>query len=147
MRQGKDDMAVGGLEHLALPGGEPGGLRGAMAFGAATVPAGGVRLDLVATVVGLRDMAAEGRGPADGNGAQGPVLRAREGRSIAGQKGVPMLAHDIGHFQQRPTHGSRSRSAGNASASKGLSVACSAGAATWRERLVLRRLACPSSNW
>src|SRR5262245_61466718 len=112
-------MDVGRLEHLALTGSKPRGLRGAMTFGAATVPAGVVRLDLVPTVVALRDMAAEGRGPAHGNGPQGPVLRAREGRSIAGQKGVPMLAHDIGHFQQRPTHGSRSRSAGNASASKG----------------------------
>src|SRR6185295_14862556 len=60
MREGKDDMRVGRLEHLAFPGGEPRGLRGAMAFGAAAVPARVVRLDLVATLVALGDMAAEG---------------------------------------------------------------------------------------
>ena len=63
MRQGKDDMCVGGLEDLTFPGGEPRGLRGAMAFGAATVAAGVVRLDLMVTMVTLRDMAPEGRGP------------------------------------------------------------------------------------
>ena len=132
VREGKDHMDVGRLEDLPLPGGEPRGLRGAMAFGAAAVPARVVRLDLVATVVALGDMAPEGGGPAHGDGAQGPVLRAREGRPIAGQKGVAMLAHHIGHFQRRPTHGSRSRSAGKARASRGLSVAWSAGWATWR---------------
>ena len=76
MREGKDDMHVGGLEHLAFPGGEPRGLRGAMAFGAAAVPARVVRLDLVPTVVTLRDMAAQGRGATHGDGPQGPVLRA-----------------------------------------------------------------------
>ena len=132
VRQGKDDMCVGGLEHLTFPGGEPRGLRGAMAFGAATVAAGVVRLDLMVTMVTLRDMSPEGRGPAHDNGPQGPVLRAREGGAIAGQKRGAMLAHHIGNFQRRPTHGILSRSAGNVSASKGLSVAWSAGWATWR---------------
>ena len=68
MWQGKDHMTVGGIEHLALPGGEPRGLGGAMTFGAAAVPARVVRLDLVATVIALCDMAAEGRSPAHGDG-------------------------------------------------------------------------------
>jgi hypothetical protein len=89
-------------------------------------------LDLVSTVVALRDMAPEGRSPAHGDRPQGPMLRAREGRSIARQKGGAMLAHDIGHFERWPTHGSRSRLAGTARASSGLSVAVSAGCATWR---------------
>ena len=101
VRQGKDHMAVGGLEDLPLPGGEPRGLRGAMTFGAAAVPARVVRLHLVATVVALRDMAPEGGGPTQRDGAQGPVLRAREGRPIARQKGGAMLAHHIGHFERR----------------------------------------------
>ena len=123
-------MAVGGLDHLTFPGGEPRGLRGAMAFGAAPVAAGVVRLDLMVTMVTLRDMSPEGRGPAHDDGPQGPVLRAREGGAIAGQKRGAMLAHHIGNFQRRPTHGILSRSAGNVSASKGLSVAWSAGWAT-----------------
>jgi hypothetical protein len=127
VRQGKDDLAVGGLEEFLLAGGEPRGLRGAMTFGAAAVPARVGRLDLVPTVVALGNMAPEGGGPAHGDGAQGTVLRAREGGSITRQKGVAMLAHDIGHFQVRPTHGSRSSSAGKAKASRGLSVAVSAG--------------------
>ena len=98
-----------------------------MACGAAAVPARVVRLDLVPTVVALGDMAPEGGGPAHGDGAQGPVLRAREGRSITRQKGIAMLAHAIGHFQVRATHGSRSSSVGKARASRGLSVAVSAG--------------------
>ncbi len=125
-------MDVGRVEHLPLPGGEPRGLGGTMAFGAAAVPARVVRLDLVSTVVALRDMAPEGGSPAQRDGPQGPVLLAREGRPIAGQKRGAMLAHHISHFQRRPTHGSFSRSAGNARASKGLSVAWSAGWATWR---------------
>ena len=125
-------MDVGRVEHLALPGREPRGLGRAMAFGAAAVAARVVRLDLVATVVALGDMAPEGGGPTQRDGPQGPVLRAREGGPIAGQKGVAMLAHHIGHFQWRATHGSCSRSAGKARASRGLSVACSAGWATWR---------------
>ena len=64
VRQGKDHMDVGRLEHLALPGGEPRGLGGAMTFGAAAVPARVVRLDFVPTVVALGDMAPKGGGPA-----------------------------------------------------------------------------------
>ena len=74
--QGKNHMDVGCVEHLALPGGEPRGLGGTMAFGATTVPARVVRLDLVATVIALRDMAAEGRRATERNGPQGTVLHA-----------------------------------------------------------------------
>ena len=76
VRQGKDHMSVGGVEHLALPGGEPRGLGRTMAFGATAMPARVVRLDLVATVIALRDMAAEGRRATERNGPQGPVLHA-----------------------------------------------------------------------
>ena len=73
VRQGKDHMTVRGIEELSLPRGEPRGLRRAVTFGAAAVPARVVRLDCVATVVALRDMAAEGSGPAHGDRPQGPV--------------------------------------------------------------------------
>src|SRR5439155_13412828 len=116
VRQGKGGMRVGRLEEFALLGREPGGLGRAMTLGAAAMPARVVRLDLVPTVVALRDMSPEGRGPAHGDSAQGTMLCAREGRSIAGQKGDAMLAHDIGHFERWPTHGSLSRLAGKARA-------------------------------
>ena len=60
------------------------------------------------------------------------MLLAREGGAIAGQKGGAMLAHHISDFERRRTHGSCPSSAGKARASRGLSVACSAGWATWR---------------
>jgi hypothetical protein len=132
VRQGKNHMDVGCLKELAFPGGEPRGLRGAVTFGAAAVPARVVCLHLVATMIALGDMSAQGGSPAHSDGTQRPILRAGESGPIASQKGVTMLVHHIGDFEWRATHGRVSRSAGNASASKGLSVAWSAGCATWR---------------
>jgi len=74
--QGKDDMGVGRLEHLAFPGREPRRLCRAMTFGAATVAAGVVGLDLVATLVTLGNVAPERSRPTHRDGAQRPVLRA-----------------------------------------------------------------------
>jgi hypothetical protein len=76
VREGKDHMAVGGLEEFLLTGGEPRGLRRAMTCGAAAVPARVVRLDLVPTGVARGAMAPERRRPAHRSGAQGAVLRA-----------------------------------------------------------------------
>src|SRR5262249_7455247 len=125
--QGKDQMGVGRLEYLAFPGGEPRGLGRAVAFGAAAVATGVIRLLCVPAVVALRDMAPEGRGPTQREGAEGPLLHAREDGPIARQKGVAMLPHDIGHFQRRPTPGRVSTLAGKAKASRGVSVARSGG--------------------
>jgi hypothetical protein len=74
VRQGKDDMAVWGIEDFLLPRGKPSGLGGAMAFGAAPVAARVVRLDRVPTVVTWRDVSPEGGRPAAGDGAQRAVL-------------------------------------------------------------------------
>ena len=76
VREGKTDMAVGGLEEFLLAGGKPRGLRGAMTFGTAAVPARVVRLDFVPTMVALGDMAAQSSRATQCDGAQGPVLRA-----------------------------------------------------------------------
>src|SRR5262245_47187119 len=84
VRQGKDHMDVRRGEHLSLPGGQPGGLGGPMTFRAAAVAAGIIRLHFVPTVVALGDMAPEGRRATLRDGAQGAVLRPREGRPIAG---------------------------------------------------------------
>ena len=54
---------------LLLPGSQPGGLRGAMTFGAAAVATGVIRLLFVPAVVALRDMAPEGGGPTQRDGA------------------------------------------------------------------------------
>ena len=132
VRQGKDDMDVRRVEHLALPGREPGGLGDAMTFGTAAVPARVVRLDLGSTVIALRDRAPEDGSPAQRDSAQGSLLLAREDGPIAGQKGGAMLAHHFGHCEWRATHGRLPKSAGNARASRGLLVAWSAGWATWR---------------
>jgi hypothetical protein len=131
-RQGKDHMGVGRLEALLLPGSQPGGLRGAMTCGAAAVATGVIRLLFGPAVVAWRDMAPEGSGPTQRNGAEGPLRRAREDGPIGRPQGVTMLTHDLGHFQRRPTPGRVSRLAGKARASRGRSVAWSAGWATWR---------------
>src|SRR5499433_1385371 len=112
MRQGKDHMDIGRLEYLAFPGGEPRGLGGGVTFGTAAVATGVIRLLFVPAGVAVRDMAPEGGGPTQRDGAEGPLLRARENGPIARQKGVAMLTHDLGHFQRRPTHGRVSRLAG-----------------------------------
>ena len=130
VRQGKDHMTVGDSEEFLLSGGEPRHLGRPMTCGAAAVPARVVRLHFVPTVVALGNVASQGGRATQRDGAQGPMLRAREGVAIAGQKSRAMLAHHIGHFKLRPIHGSVSRSAGKARASRGLSVACTALAAT-----------------
>ena len=99
MRQGKDHMAVGGLEDLPLSGGEPCRLGRAVTFGTAAVAAGVIRLRFVPTVVALGDMAAQGGRATQRDGAQSPVLRARRGRSIACEESGAMLAHHVGDFE------------------------------------------------
>src|SRR6266568_144197 len=131
VREGKDHMTIGGIEDLPLPSGKPRGLGRAVTFGTTAVAARVIRLRFVSTVVALGDMSAQGGGPAQGDGPQSPVLLAREARPIAFEEGGAMLAYHIGHFEWWATHGSWSRSAGKARASRGLSVACSAGWATW----------------
>ena len=69
MRQGKDYMDIGRLEYLAFPGGEPRGLGGAVTFGTAAVATGVIRLLFVPAVVALHDMAPEGGGPTQRDGA------------------------------------------------------------------------------
>ena len=75
VRVPEDDAGPCGLEHLACPGREPRRLCRAMTFGAATVAAGVVGLDLVATLVTLGDVAPDRSRPTHRDGAQRPVLR------------------------------------------------------------------------
>jgi hypothetical protein len=64
MRERKNHMDGWRVKDRILPGGQPGGLGGAMTCGTAAVATRGVRLHLGSTVVALGDMATEGRGPA-----------------------------------------------------------------------------------
>jgi len=146
VRQGNAHLAVGGLKDFPLSSGEPCGWRRAMTFGAATVAAGVVGLARVATLGALGEMAPESRAPAHGARPQGPMLRTRARRPIPCQTGGAMRTPHLGDCARRRTHGRWPNSAGKARASRGLSVAWSAGCAPWRERLGLRRRACPSSN-
>jgi hypothetical protein len=63
MREGKDDMGVGCLEYLTLPGREPSGLGRPMAFRAAPMAARVIGLHFVPAGVTLGDMAPKGRCP------------------------------------------------------------------------------------
>jgi hypothetical protein len=87
-------------------------------------------------------VAPKGGGTAEGDGAQGAVLLAGQGRALACQEGGPILVHDVRHFEGRAVH--QGCSSGNVS--RGLGVARRACGVTWRERLVLRRLRCPSKS-
>jgi hypothetical protein len=128
VRQCKHHMDVGDVEHLTFPGGEPGGLGGAVARGAVPI-ATGVRADLfVATLVARRFVAAKSGGAAEGDGAQGAVLLAGQDRAIACQEGGTILVHDGSHFEGRAVH--QGCSSGNVS--RGLGVAWRACGVTWR---------------
>jgi hypothetical protein len=141
VRPGDEDVGGGRVEPLTLPGGQPCGLGGAMACRAATVAAGVVRLDRVATLIALGEVASQGGRPAHRESPQRPMRLTREGGPSARQPGVAMLGHAIGHCQLRPTPGRLSRSAGQARASRGRAGADSAGWATGRARRVRRRRA------
>src|SRR5437016_951479 len=51
VREGKDHMAIGGIEDLLLPSGKPRGLGRAVTFGTTAVTARVIRLRFVSTVV------------------------------------------------------------------------------------------------
>ena len=143
VRQCQHHMNVGDVEHLTFPGGEPGGLGGAVARGAVPI-ATGVRADLFgATLVTLRFVAPKGGGAAEGDGAQGPVRLAGQGSARPSEEGGAILVHDVRHCEWRAVH--TGCSSGNVSS--GLGGAWRACGVTWRERLVVRRLRWPSKSW
>jgi hypothetical protein len=132
MGQGKAPRAVGGLAELPLSGGEPCRLGRAVPCGTAAVAAGVRRLRFGPTGVARGERSAQRGRATQRAGAPSPGWRARQGRSRACAEGGARLAHHVGAFEGGPTHGSGSRSAGKARASRGRAVAGSAGGATWR---------------
>ena len=105
MRERKHDMHVRHVEDLPLPCRQPGRLGGPMALWAVPIAAGVIRLLFVPTMVALGDMSAQGGRATRRDGAQGPVLRARQGRPIPCQEGVAILLHDVRDFECRARHG------------------------------------------
>jgi hypothetical protein len=128
----EDHMDVRHMEHLALPGREPGRLGCTVALGTVTIATRVVTDLLVTTLVALGLMAAE-HGRATGrHGPQGPLLCAGQAGAIACQKGVTILLHDVRHFERRAGHGRASRAVGSSKVSRGLAVSWAAMGATWR---------------
>jgi hypothetical protein len=130
--EGKDDMAVGHLQDLALPCRQPGGLGWSLALGAVPIPTGIIADLLMATMIAPGFVAPEDCCAALCDGLEYPALSRRGHRTIAGQVGIPILAGHIGDFPQRAGHGRRSRGASSGKVSRGLGVAWSACGLTWR---------------
>jgi hypothetical protein len=128
MREGKHHMDVGDVEQLRFAGCEPGGLRPAWTLGAMPIATGVIGDLQVATLVTLRGVPSEGRGPADRDRPESPVLLRRQGGAIARQIGGAIPAHHIRHFEGGAVH--RGSSRGNAS--RGLGVAWRVCGVTWR---------------
>src|SRR5262249_35939089 len=119
---------IGDVEQLRFAGGEPGGLRPAWTLGAMPI-ATGVIGDLQGpTLVTLRGVPSEGRGPADRDRPESTVLLRRQGGAIARQIGGAILAHHISHFEGGAVHRGSSRD----NASSGLGVAWRVCGVTWR---------------
>jgi hypothetical protein len=59
----------------------------------------------VPTVVTARVVPAEGGGSTQLDGAQSAMLRAGQGVAITLEESRAMLAHDVGDFEPRATHG------------------------------------------
>ena len=130
--QGKDCVDIGRVEDVLLLLGEPGSLGGPMALGTMPVATRVIAALLVVAVITAGGVPAEGGGAAQQNSAEGAVLCPAQGGAIAFKKGGTVLAYHVSDFECRAAHGSWSRFAGNARASRGLAVACTAVAATWR---------------
>jgi hypothetical protein len=77
--EGKDGVDIRGIEDLALSAGEPRGSGCSMTLGAVPIAARVITDLLMATLVALRFVAAEGRGAAQRDGPQRPVLFPAQG--------------------------------------------------------------------
>jgi hypothetical protein len=77
MREGKHHMDVGDVEQLRFAGGEPGGLCPAWTLGAMPMATGVIGDLQMPTLVTLRGVPSEGRGPADRDRPESTVLLRR----------------------------------------------------------------------
>ena len=95
MRERKHDMDVWYVEDLTLPRRQPGRLGGPVALRTVPIAAGVITALRVATVVTLDGVAAEDRRATGGDGAEHPMLCARQGGAIPYQEGVAILLHHL----------------------------------------------------
>ena len=129
-RERKDDVKIFDGQQFRLPGLHPLRGGGGLALGAVAVAARVVGDLLMAAVVALLDVSAQGGSPAGGDVAQGAALLRRERAAVAVEEGITIVAEDLGHFEPRSGHGRDSPGRGS-SRSSGLRVAWTAAGETW----------------
>jgi hypothetical protein len=119
---GEDDVKVLDRQQVGLPVSEPLHPLGVQTLGAVPVAAGVIGVASCRTVVAFFEVATEGRGTADLDGAQDTQLLYGERMSLS--VGAAVLSKDVGHFKSGPGHPDYFRGLGFrlASASSGLRV-------------------------
>src|SRR5687767_4360204 len=115
-------MAIRDGQEFPLPRREPGGLGTALTLGAVPIAARIIAEFLVATVVALALVAAEGRSATRGNRGEGTALCDRRHGTIAGEVSVAIVLDDIRQFEARVRHGCASPDAGSGNRSRGLGM-------------------------
>src|SRR5262245_28158943 len=133
---------------------EPAGTGQGLALGTVTVATRVVGDALVAAVQAVLDVAAQRRGPADGQVAQRLALHGGQPVAVTLQECLAVVSNDVRHFPGRPRqcggHGRPSGGAGVAalgstSRSSRLGVWCKRSVRTCRYRVVVSSVRCPSS--
>jgi hypothetical protein len=102
--QGKDNMEIGHLEELTLPGRQLGRLRRPLTRGTVPIAAGIVTDFCMAAVVTRHGVAPKERGPACPQRPEHAMLFCGHPVAIARQRGGPILLDDIGDFEPRAGH-------------------------------------------
>src|SRR5437764_979099 len=102
VREGKDYMDVRDVEQFCFAGCEPGGLCPAWTLGAMPIATGVVGDLQVATLLTLRRVPSQGRGPADRDRPEGAVLLGGQGGAIACQIGVAGDGREIARAAVSP---------------------------------------------
>jgi hypothetical protein len=104
-RNGEYDMKILAVEEFGLPFLDPLGASQRLTFWAVTIAAGAVTDTLVAALIALLEMSAEGRGPAYLDGSHDAPLPCGHRRAMLLPIGFAVEAEDIRYFQLRTIHG------------------------------------------
>jgi len=133
MRQREDDMYIGHIEELTLPGAEPAVTGLGLTLRAVAIPTGVIGDGLMAAGVTLVDVAAESRRATAHDRAKDRSLLHTQPRMLL-DKGVTLRVEDIGHLHGGPAHDcgglrrrrdrGRTTGAGTCSCSRGFGAAC-----------------------
>jgi len=98
-------MEILAVEEFRLPFLDPLGASQRLTFWAVTIAAGAVTVTLVATLIALLEVPAEGRGPAHLDRSHDAPLPCGHRRAMLFPIGFAVAAEDIRHFQLRTIHG------------------------------------------